>query len=511
MKVKVLHDFDTRSEVVFVHKEVDDPRDSRTNLAQIRVLDKKQLVQVVITESLVTKEQIGLPKNLATRLGTKDGDNITIQPRTKPQSFDIIKRKYNEKITWSQEEIETIVQDIYEGNSTDLEMAAFTLALQYEKLSRRESEFLTRSFAKFGNHIEFKEPVFDKHSIGGIPGNKVSLLIVPIIAAAGLLIPKTSSRAITSPSGTADTMEVLANVSFSTEEIQEIAPKSRGMIVWAGNLNLVPVDSEIINRVERPLRLDPDSVIIASILSKKLSTNVKHMVLDMPTGPGTKVETREEAIALSRAFVEIGQRVGIEIECALTYADQPVGHAIGPALEAREALKTLQGKGPVSVREKSVELAGILLEMSKLAQRGHGASVANDILSSGKALEKFREIIDFQGGNMKVKPEDIPVGQYTIEITAPKDGYISHLSNTAVKQVASVLGCPLDHAAGLELMAKSGEFVKKGSPLLKLYATSESKLDEAMKVYNSSNFFQYEGMVLERISNSIVSNVDDNA
>jgi len=505
MKVKILNDFDTRSEIVFINAENDDPRDSLTNLAQIRVQNKKQLVQIIRSQSLVTKEEIGLPPTLAKRMKANDGDLIHIMPRSKPASFDIVKRKYNEKITWTQDEIETIVRDVYEGNSTDLEMAAFSLALQYEKLSRRESEFLTKSFAKFGNHIEFNEPVYDKHSIGGIPGNKVSLLIVPIIAAAGLLIPKTSSRAITSPSGTADTMEVLANVSFSTEEIQEIAPKSRGMIVWAGNLNLVPVDSEIITRVERPLRLDPDTVIVASILSKKLSTNVQNMVLDMPTGPGTKLESREEGVSLSRAFVEIGQRVGINIECALTYADQPVGHAIGPALEAREALKTLQGNGPVSVREKSVELAGILLEMGKLAPRGQGSSVASDILESGKALEKFREIIDYQGGNSKIKVDEIPVGNYSLEITAPKDGYISHLSNKAVKQVASVLGCPLDLSAGMELHAKSGEFIKKGEPIIKLYSSSESKLDEALKVFNESNFFKYEGMVLERISNSIVS------
>jgi AMP phosphorylase len=188
-------------------------------------------------------------------------------------------------------------------------------------------------------------------------------------------------------------MEVLCNVGFSAEEILEIAPKTRGMIVWGGQLNLAPVDSEIITRVERPLSLDPESVIIGSILSKKLSTGVQHLVLDMPTGFETKIENRHDAKNLSALFVEIGRRVGIQVEAALTYADQPVGHAIGPALEAREAIATLMGQGPRSVLEKSIELSGILLEMAGQAQRGQGARIANEYVKSGKALEKFYEII----------------------------------------------------------------------------------------------------------------------
>ncbi|MCK4895220.1 MAG: thymidine phosphorylase, partial [Candidatus Heimdallarchaeota archaeon] len=177
--------------------------------------------------------------------------------------------------------------------------------------------------------------VYDKHSIGGIPGNKVSLIIVPTVAAAGLLIPKTSSRAITSPSGTADTMEVLCDVNFSSDEILEIAPKVRGMLVWGGTLDLSPLDEIVIHKVEQPLGIDPHSQMLASIFSKKVSTGVDHLVLDIPTGTGSKMPTREEAIQYAHESTELGRRLGIHIEAALSYGEQPLGKAVGPALEAR--------------------------------------------------------------------------------------------------------------------------------------------------------------------------------
>ncbi len=471
-------------------------------MTQLATGHSRQLVHI-IRSSIVDAGEVGVPLNVANQLGVKDNDKITIRARTRPISHPIIMKKYDGK-PWTSDDMRTIVDDIYAGHVSDLEMAAFTLAMQYEPLNIDETEYLTRAFTLHGEQIQFNEPVYDKHSIGGIAGNKVSLLIVPIIAAAGLLIPKTSSRAITSPSGTADTFEVLCNVNFSAEEILEIAPKIRGMLVWGGQLNLAPVDSEIIRRVERPLSLDPESVIIASILSKKLSTGVKNMVLDMPTGPEAKMSTREEAKNLSHLFVEIGRKVGIQVECALTYADQPVGHAIGPALEAREAIYTLMGTGPRSVYEKSNELAGILIEMAGIASRGQGARIAEEIVRSGKALEKFFEIVEAQGGDKSVKPDDIQIGQYTAVIEALQDGYIAYVSNSQVKAIASALGCPSDKLSGMVIKHKAGEFVKKGDPIFILYSSQESALDNAIQIANLKPPFRQEGMVLERISSGSI-------
>ena len=503
MKVRILNNIDTRSEVVFLSSEDIDPRDAQTELSQLILDHKKKLVHVIRTDTMV-KGEIGIPKILAERLGLKDGQTIAIKPRNRPISYPLIMKKY-EKQPWSGEDLRTIIDDMYQGNVTDLEYAAFTLAMQYESLGIDETEQLTRAFTLHSETIAFDEPVYDKHSIGGIPGNKVSLLIVPIIAAAGLLIPKTSSRAITSPSGTADTMEVLCDINFSAQEIMEIAPKTRGMLVWGGQLNLAPVDSEIIRRVERPLSLDPESVIIASILSKKLSTGVKHMVLDMPTGSETKMATRTESAGLSHLFVEIGRRVGIEVECAITYADQPVGHAIGPALEAREAVSTLMGNGPRSVLEKSTELSGILFEMAGLAQRGRGADMADEIVKSGKAIKKFWEIVEAQGGTPEIKIEDIEVGQYSSPIIAQEDGYISHISNSQVKIIASALGCPSDKKSGMIIHRKAGEFVNKGEVIIELFSSRENALDAGLHLAQIKPPFKQEGMVLERIGSGSIN------
>jgi AMP phosphorylase len=503
LKVKILDNIETRAEIVFISTEDSDPRDAQTELAQLVLDQRKKLVEVV-RSNLVLKGEIGFPQFLAKKWSLQNGQIVAIKPRSRPISYPLIMKKYD-KQPWSGEDLRVIIDDMYQGNVSDLEYAAFTLAMQYESLGIDETEQLTRAFTLHSETIEFDEPVYDKHSIGGIPGNKVSLLIVPIIAAAGLLIPKTSSRAITSPSGTADTMEVLCDINFSAQEIMEIAPKTRGMLVWGGQLNLAPVDSEIIKRVERPLSLDPESVIIASILSKKLSTGVKHMVLDMPTGSETKMETRVESKDLSHLFVEIGRRVGIDVECAITYADQPVGHAIGPALEAREAVSTLMGNGPRSVLEKSIELSGILFEMAGLAGRGRGAEMADQIVKSGKAIQKFGEIVEAQGGSSNLQLDSIEIGQYSAPVIAPEDGYISNISNSQIKLIASALGCPSDKKSGMIIRRKAGEFVKKGDVIIELFSSRENALDTALQQSQITPPYRQEGMVLERIGSGAIS------
>ncbi len=233
---------------------------------------------------------------------------------------------------------------------------------EFHGMSMDEVEYLTRAMVETGITIDFARPCYDKHSIGGVPGNKVTLLIVPIVAAAGLLIPKTSSRAITSPSGTADTMNVLANIEFTASELKEMALKAGGTIVCGGKVGLAPAD-DILIRVEYPLCIDPRGQMRASIMAKKLAVGADFIVIDIPVGLGAKVETTEDARKLAQSFMELGDRLKVRVQCGITYGGQPVGHTIGPALEAREALLALQGKGPASLIEKSTALTGMLLEV----------------------------------------------------------------------------------------------------------------------------------------------------
>ncbi|MCG3217440.1 MAG: AMP phosphorylase [Candidatus Heimdallarchaeota archaeon] len=460
------------------------------------------LVSYIISDEsgqIVNDLEVGLSDEDMDKLGVKTGVEISILGRRPPNSYQLIKKKFNNEV-WTDKDMIEIVQDINKGQLTDMEVEVFTLAQQFLGLSMDELEVFARSIAETGEMIDFEESVFDKHSIGGIPGNKVSLLIVPIIAAAGLLIPKTSSRAITSPSGTADTFEVLAPVEFSSSELLEIAPKVRGMIVWGGKMNMAQVDSILIDRVKKPLGIDPQSSFVASILATKLSMGVDHLIMDVPTGPETKMTTREKASDLGREFIEAGRRLNINVSAALTYGGQPLGRAIGPALEAKEALESLMSKGSSSLREKAIELSGILLEMGKQAPVGRGHKIAVDLLKSGKALAKMREIIAIQGGNPEIKPEEIPLGEHRHIIKAKNDGYIVTYSNQAINRIASTAGCPQHKGSGIILHNKLGDFVKIGDPVIEIFAEKSTKLTAAISLANQLPFYSVEGMILERIS-----------
>ena len=369
---------------------------------RVRVSDDRSAAALVdITKSIVQVNQIGVPRTIAQELKVEDGESVSVQPIPPPVSVRHVHAKMRGR-KLGREELYSIVRDVVNRNLSEVEMAAFLMAEQYHGMDDDELLWLTRAIAETGTQIDFEKPVYDKHSIGGVPGNKVTLIIVPIIAATGLLIPKTSSRAITSPSGTADTMSVLAPVEFSAQELRKIALKINGAIVWGGGLNLAPADDAFI-AVEYPLQLDPEPQMIASILAKKLAVGTDFLVLDIPTGEDTKILTPEEARRLGNRFIDLGAKLGIRIRCGVTYGGQPVGHAVGPALEAKEALSTLEGTGPASLIEKSTALAGLLLEMAGKATKGSGQDMAKDVLQSGQALAKMKEIIEAQGGDPNIK------------------------------------------------------------------------------------------------------------
>ncbi|UJG41729.1 MAG: AMP phosphorylase [Candidatus Heimdallarchaeum aukensis] len=499
MKAKQI-DVNVDNNIVIINeKTLDKEKIKHSSYVKVRNKDKEVLCQVVATSSLVPEGYAGLTNSIIETLKVKEEDVVNIFSRKIPQSIEYVKKKRMGTV-WTENQIRQIVNDICAGQYTDLEIGMFTLSQYFIGLTMDEIASLTKNMAEYGTTLQFGEPVYDKHSIGGVPGNKVSLLIVPTVAAAGLLIPKTSSRAITSPSGTADTMEVLAEVNFSADEILEIAPKVRGMLVWGGTLDLSPLDEIVIHRVERPLSIDPHSQMLASIFSKKISTGVDYLVLDMPTGAGTKMPTKEDAINYAHEATELGRRLGIRVEAALSYGDQPVGRAIGPALEAKEALLTLEGKGSKSVLEKSIELAGILFEMAGLAPPTKGSELAFKYIKSGKAKEKMEEIIGVQGGDPAIKPEDIPVGSKTQTIESPHDGYIVKLSNSAIKKIAFTAGAPRHKEAGVYLHKKIGEFVRKGEPLYTIYANSEGRLTDAANVGANLRPYSIEGMIIQRIS-----------
>ncbi len=481
-------------------KEVGASFDSRVKVSSPNGREAIALVSISESESFIGRGEIGLFQDVARVLDVEQGSIVQVELAEQTRSSLTIRKKAT-GAKLSKEEVYSLIRDIYEGALSRVELASFVMSLQFHGADMDEVEYLTRAMAEVGTMLDFGEAlIVDKHGIGGVPGaSKDALLIVPIVAAAGLLIPKTSTRAIISPSGTVDTMEVLAPVDLSAEEIIEITRKIGGVITWASSANLSPVDAILIERVEHPLSIDPEPLMYASIMSKKHAAGVKRMVLDIPTGPEAKVETLKDARRIARNMITLGERLGIRVEAAISYGGQPIGEFIGPALEAREALSALitGGRGAGSLIEKAVELAGILLELGAITPLGEGSNLAREILKSKRAYSKMKEIIEAQGGDPDVKPEDIEVGPYKEILRSQIKGYITSVSNKAITRIARAAGAPKDKGAGVRVFGKRGDRVNPGDPLIEIYSSSESRLQEALELARRLEPVRVEGMILE--------------
>lgn len=454
---------------------------------------------VNVTDSYLDPHTVGLFREVADELGLGDGADVDILPADRPESVQAIRRKIDGQ-ELSRDEIRRIVEDIVSGSLSDVELSAYVAAVEIEGMTMDEIRETTLAMVDTGETIDFgEELVFDKHSVGGVPGNKISLLIVPIVAAAGLMIPKTSSRAITGAGGTADVMEVFCDVTLDAQEIKSITQEVGGVLCWGGGVNLAPAD-DIIIRVEYPLSLDPYGQVLASVMAKKKAVGADYLVLDIPTGPNTKVPDMDYARKLSRDFIDLGEMLDIQTECAITYGGQPVGQAVGPALAGKEALRALEGRdAPGSLIEKSCSIAGILLEMGQAARRGEGKQVARKLLESGDALAKFQEIVHAQSGPEKIGSDDIEVGEYTEVMTAEEDGYIVAVDNSAIIEIARAAGAPRAKGAGVVLHDKRGDSVDEGDEILTIHAESEAKLQRAVDQARRNFPVEMEGMLLMRI------------
>jgi AMP phosphorylase len=366
-------------------------------------------------------------------------------------------------------------------------------------MNLREITDLTKAMVETGETIQIdKKPLFDFHSIGGVPGNKVTLLVVPILVAAGLTVPKTSSRAISSACGTADIFEVLANVTLTAEEIKSITESVGGIIAWGGGVNIAPADDLII-RAEYPLAIDPYSQVIASVVAKKKAVGAEYFLLDIPIGPETKVPDEELAKRYARDFMDLGERLGIKVECAITFGGQPIGRTIGPALEAKEAMMALEGKEAAgSLIEKACGLAGIMLEMGGIVH-SNGKDRAKKILSDGSALAKMKEIIKAQGGDPNITSEEIPIGEFKHDILTPSGGYVSYIHNKNLVKIARAAGAPKDKGAGIILKKKGGDKMEKGEVLYTIVADNERKLQTARSIAQQLLPIKIEGMILQKI------------
>jgi len=444
------------------------------------------VLNIVDDNTIVDINELGLSTQAFKQLDKQQGASVRIAPAKPPVSLKSVHRKIAGE-TLNKNEFHIICQDILENRYSKMEIAAFLVACSHNGLEREEVFFLTKAMVDTGKSLNWGEAiVVDKHCIGGIPGNRTTMIVMPIIAAHGMLMPKTSSRAITSPAGTADTMEVLANVELSIEEMQKVVQQHRGMLTWGGTARLAPVDDILIS-VERPLSMDSTGQLVASILSKKIAAGSTHLLIDIPVGPSAKVHHNQEALALRKLFEYIGDLFGLHIEVVVSDGSQPIGNGIGPALEARDVQQVLSNHkdAPNDLREKSLRLAGRILEFDPDVRGGQGYNIARDILESGRAFEKMQAIISAQGAQQKKSTKAI----LEYEVKAVKNGYIHAIDNLKIAHIASLAGAPIDKYAGIDLIKKVGDQVKKGDVLFIIYACSKSNFEFSTQFSDENNAY----------------------
>jgi thymidine phosphorylase len=436
------------------------------------------VLNVVDDERIVAPCELGLSEEAFDRLGLAEGHAALVDHAEPPPSIAALHRKIaGERL--SREDLRAVMADVAAARYSKIELAAFVVATNQFELDRDEVLHLTEAMIAVGRRIDWQHdigrgPVVDKHCIGGIPGNRSSMLVVPIVTAHGMWCPKTSSRAITSPAGTADTMEVLAQVELPLARLQDIVRRTRGCLAWGGTADLSPADDILIS-VERPLAIDSPGQMVASILSKKIAAGSTHLVLDIPVGPSAKVRSMPEAQRLKKLFEYVAARLGLQLDAVITDGRQPIGRGIGPALEARDVMQVLDNDpdAPHDLRQKALRLAGRMIEFDPDVRGGDGWRIARDILESGRALAQMNAIIDAQGRRPAPRLQGAAL---TFDITAAQSGTVVAIDNLRLARIARLAGAPQVADAGVDLVVRLGDTVQAGQRLYRVHARFQADL-----------------------------------
>ena len=436
-----------------------------------------------ITSNLIEAGEAGLSNHAWNLLGAEDGGLVTISHPRPVNSMSFVRSKiYGNPL--SKPELREILEDIVGGRYSDIQISSFLTACTASRMNYKEIVELTKEMVRVGERIKWPSDfVVDKHCVGGLAGNRTTPIVVSIVSEFGLIMPKTSSRAITSPAGTADTMEVFAPVNLSASQMKKVVEKVNGCIVWGGAVALSPAD-DILIRVERVLDLDSEGQMVASVLSKKIAAGSSHVLIDIPIGPSAKVRNRKKANLLKLFFETVGNELGIITEVYFSNGEQPIGRGIGPALEARDIFSVLSQSpdAPLDLRSHSLALAAKILEFSPNVKNGEGLKLAEEILKSGMALKRFEAICEAQGGMKK-----IPQSKYKSPHLAKVNGVVSGIDNRRISRLAKLAGAPHDKVAGVDLHTPIGTKVTVGTPLFTVHGGSKGELNYALNYLHERN------------------------
>lgn len=430
-----------------------------------------------LTSDLLAPGEVGLSEATWEALAVEDGAMIAIAHPAPVTSLSHVRGKvYGRRL--GRTTLPPILRDIVAGRYSDVQLAAFVTACAARPLDQDEIVALTHAMVDVGERLSWETRlVADKHCVGGLPGNRTTPIVVAIAAACGLVMPKTSSRAVTSPAGTADTMEVLTRVDLNVAEMRRVVERESGCIVWGGAVQMSPAD-DIMIRVERALDLDSEGQLVASVLSKKIAAGATHLVLDLPVGPTAKVRSLDTARFLERSLLDTASAFGITARAVMTDGSQPVGRGIGPALEAWGVLAVLRNapEAAPDLRQRSIALSAALIELTGKAVPGEGEAMASSILADGRAWAKFERICEAQGGMWLP-----PVAAHVLPVQAPQAGTVAAIDNRRLAMVAKLAGAPDAKAAGVELHVRLAAEVTKGQPLFTVHAETRGELAYAME------------------------------
>jgi len=472
----------SREAVIFMRKDCHVCRSEGFDVpARIRIsLNDKSILATLhtINNGLLQPHEASLSEYAWELLDAKEGDEIHLFHPKPLQSLSFVRSKiYGEKLSY--EKYNHIITDITKGYYSDIYISSFLTACAGGRLDYDEILDITNAMINVGERLSWpNKMVVDKHCVGGLPGNRTSLIVVPIVAYFGLTMPKTSSRAITSPAGTADTMEIFAPVDLDIKAMKKVVEQENGCIIWGGSVNLSPADDMLI-RVEKALDIDSEGQLIASVLSKKVSAGSNNIFIDVPVGPTAKVRTLEMANNLTILFKKVAKTLNINIEMVISDGIQPIGRGIGPALEARDVLSVLKNEknAPNDLREKSLDIAGKIIEFSSEIKPGEGRKIAENILTKGYALKKFKKICLAQGDF-----KEPPVASHTFSVNSKYCGRVTAIDNRQIARLAKLAGAPQDKAAGVDLHVSLETVVEKDEPLFTIHAESHGALSYSLSL-----------------------------
>lgn len=431
---------------------------------------------VSVLDGVISEGTVLIPLSLMYRCGVSEGSTIEVLYSPAPESIRSIRKKIN-GCKLDSEEIGSIINDIVLGNLSDKEIIAFVSAFNINNADMDEIAMLTRSMAETGRFMDFGDgPKYDFHSLGGVSGNKITPIVVSILASQGVMIPKLSSRAVSSACGTSDYVDTFCDVELNEEDMRKAVKTTNGLFA-CGNEDIAPVGKAIID-AERPLGIDPRPMMMASIMSKKVALGITHLLIDIPMGKDSKIPDMETAEGFAEGFIELGKRLGMTVQCAVSNAEQPIGRTVGPILEARECISILEeGTGDPSVVDKACGMGGMLLEMAGFE---NGEALAHSILSSGEAHSRFLDIVEAQNGDRGLRSSDLNPGAFSKDVHAKRDGFVQYIDNECIAAIAKGAGAPLDLGAGIVLRHKVGDRVSEGEVLFTVFAENQAKLDRSI-------------------------------